>query len=70
MEDDRRIETNPLQLRDGYLETFGQFLGDTRRLCQERDCDYELLRTDESLEQGLVRFLSRRDRHGLPGGSP
>ncbi len=69
MEDDRRIETNPLQLRDGYLETFGQFLTDTRRLCQERDCDYELLRTDESLEQGLVRFLSRRDRHGLPGGT-
>ena len=70
MEDDRRIETNPLQLREGYLETFGQFLQDTRRLCQERDCDYELLRTDESLEQGLVRFLSRRDRHGLPSGSP
>jgi uncharacterized protein (DUF58 family) len=70
MEDERRIETNPLQLKEGYLETFGQFLRDTRRLCQERDCDYELLRTDESLEQGLVRFLSRRERRGLPGGSP
>ena len=69
MEDDRRLEANPLQLRDGYLEVFGKFLADTRRLCQERDCDYELLRTDEPLEQGLVRFLSRRDRLGLPSGS-
>lgn len=69
MEDNRRLEANPLQLRDGYLEVFGKFLADTRRLCQERDCDYEFLRTDEPLEQGLVRFLSRRDRLGLPSGS-
>lgn len=65
MEDDRKIETNPLQLKEGYLDVFGRFLRDTRRLCQERDCDYELLRTDEPPEQGLVRFLSRRE--GLPG---
>jgi len=68
MEDDRKIEANPLQLKEGYLEVFGRFLQDTRRLCQERDCDYELLKTDEPLDRGLVRFLSRRERQsgGLP----
>jgi uncharacterized protein (DUF58 family) len=61
MEDDRRLETHPLQLRDGYLEAFGRFLEDTRRLCRERDVDYELLRTDEPLDRGIVRFLARRE---------
>ena len=62
MEDDRRLEANPEQLRDGYLEEMGRFLARSRELCQERDCDYELLRTDEPVDRGLLRFLSRRDR--------
>ncbi len=61
MEDARRLEANPLQLREGYLEAFGAFLAETRQLCRERDVDYELLRTDEPLDRGIVRFLARRD---------
>jgi uncharacterized protein (DUF58 family) len=64
MEDDRRLETQPLLLRDGYLEEMNRFLASTRALCRERDCDYELLRTDEPLEAGLLRFLSRREKRG------
>jgi uncharacterized protein (DUF58 family) len=64
LEDDRRLETQPLLLREGYLEEMNRFLTATRTLCEERDCDYELLRTDEALEAGLLRFLSRREKRG------
>ncbi len=64
MEDDRRLEANPLELRDGYLAEMSTFLAHTRTLCRERDCDHELLRTDEPLDRGLVRFLARRGRRG------
>ena len=69
MEDDRRLETQPLLLREGYLEEMSAFLAATRALCQERDCDYELLRTDEPLEAGLLRFLSRREKRGAADSS-
>jgi uncharacterized protein (DUF58 family) len=65
MEDDRRLEVQPLLLREGYLEEINRFLAATRALCEERDCDYELLRTDEPLETGLLRFLSRREKRGV-----
>lgn len=67
MEDDRRLEANPAQLREGYLEEMGRFLAGSERLCQDRDCDYELLRTDEPVDRGLLRFLARRNRR--PAGS-
>jgi hypothetical protein len=70
MEDDRRLETQPLLLRDGYLEEMNQFLAATRALCQQRDCDYELLRTDEALETGLLRFLARREKRGSAVAAP
>lgn len=69
MEDDRKLEANPLELRDGYLQTFGDFLKETRQLCQERDADYELLRTDEPLDRGILRFLGRRDRRATTGNA-
>jgi uncharacterized protein (DUF58 family) len=66
MEDDRRLETNPRELRKGYLEELEGFLDETRRISRERDCDYQLVVTDESIESALIDFLSRRDRRG-PG---
>ncbi len=60
MEDDRRIEVNPREIRESYLEELGAFLSGMRRLCAEADVDYELVRTDESLDAVLLRFLSRR----------
>jgi uncharacterized protein (DUF58 family) len=64
MEDSRRLEANPRELRKGYLEELGRFLSTARRLSRERDCDYQLVATDEPLESALIAFLSRRDRRG------
>jgi uncharacterized protein (DUF58 family) len=65
MEDDRRLEANPRELRKGYLEELSGFLEGTQRLSRERDCDYQLVATDESIEAALVQFLARRDRRGF-----
>ncbi|MHB8878398.1 MAG: DUF58 domain-containing protein [Myxococcaceae bacterium] len=60
MEDERRIEVNPREIKASYLEEFRGFLAEVRRTCAEADVDYELVRTDESLDAVLLRFLSRR----------
>lgn len=60
MEDDRRIEVNPREIKESYLEELSAFLAQTRRTCAEADVDYELVRTDESLDGVLLRFLGRR----------
>ncbi len=60
MEDDRRLEVNPREIKDSYLEDFNRFLAETRATCTAADVDYERVRTDEPLDQVLVRFLSRR----------
>jgi uncharacterized protein (DUF58 family) len=64
MEDTRRLEANPRELRKGYLDELRGFLGSVHRISRERDCDYQLVATDEPLESALVQFLSRRDRRG------
>lgn len=60
MEDERRIEVNPREIKESYLEEFNAFLAHTRQSCAEADVDYELVRTDEPLDQVLLRFLARR----------
>lgn len=60
MEDERKIEVNPREIRESYLEELGAFLTQTRSACAEADVDYELVRTDESLDAVLIRFLARR----------
>ncbi len=60
MEDDRKIEVNPREIKKSYLEEFHGFLAQTRRTCAEADVDYELVKTDEVLDQMVLRFLSRR----------
>ncbi len=60
MEDERKIEVNPREIKQSYLEEFGAFLKSVRTTCAEADVDYELVRTDESLDAVLLRFLSRR----------
>ncbi|HLT29123.1 MAG TPA: DUF58 domain-containing protein [Myxococcaceae bacterium] len=62
MEDTRFIEANPRELRESYLESFHAFLESTRRSCAEAGADYERVRTDEPLDQVLLRFLARRQR--------
>jgi uncharacterized protein (DUF58 family) len=60
MEDERKIEVNPREIKQSYLEELGAFLKSVRTTCAEADVDYELVRTDESLDAVLLRFLSRR----------
>jgi uncharacterized protein (DUF58 family) len=61
MEDERRIEVNPREIKQSYLEEMGQFVASVRKACAEADVDYELVRTDDSLDAVLLRFLARRE---------
>jgi uncharacterized protein (DUF58 family) len=60
MEDDRRLEVNAREIRQSYLEEFGAFLAETKRLCAEADVDYQLVRTDQALDSVLLGFLAKR----------
>jgi uncharacterized protein (DUF58 family) len=64
LEDDRRIEVNPREIRQSYLEEFTTFLGDTKAACTAADVDYERVRTDEPLDQVVLRFLAKRSGGG------
>jgi uncharacterized protein (DUF58 family) len=60
MEDERRIEVNPREIKQSYLEEFGAFLEEVRAACAQADVEYVRVRTDESLDAVLLRFLARR----------
>jgi uncharacterized protein (DUF58 family) len=60
MEDERRVEVNPREIKESYLEEFHRFLESTRDACRAADCDYERVRTDEPIDEVLLRFLGRR----------
>jgi uncharacterized protein (DUF58 family) len=61
MEDDRKVEVHPRDIKDSYLEEFHRFLKETKEACTAADVDYELVRTDEPLDAVLLRFLARRE---------
>jgi uncharacterized protein (DUF58 family) len=61
MEDDRRVEVHPKDIKQSYLEEFHKFLLETKEACTASDVDYELVRTDEPLDGVLLRFLARRE---------
>lgn len=60
LEDERRIEVNPREIKQSYLEEFSRFLSDTKGACTAADVDYERVRTDEALDQVVLRVLARR----------
>jgi uncharacterized protein (DUF58 family) len=62
MEGEGRIEVNPREIKQSYLEEFGAFLSGVKSACAEADVDYDLVRTDEKLDEVLLRFLARRAR--------
>ncbi|PTL81396.1 DUF58 domain-containing protein [Vitiosangium sp. GDMCC 1.1324] len=62
MEGEGRIEVNPREIKESYLEEFGAFLANVKSACAEADVDYELVRTDERLDEVLLRFLGKRGR--------
>ncbi|ATB43707.1 hypothetical protein CYFUS_009187 [Cystobacter fuscus] len=62
MEGEGRVEVNPREIKESYLEEFGAFLNGVKTACAEADVDYELVRTDERLDEVLLRFLGKRGR--------
>jgi len=63
LEDDRSLEAHGREVKKGYLEVLGRWLGETRRQAAEADLDYVLCRTDRPFDEVLVPFLARRERH-------
>ncbi|HET8733110.1 MAG TPA: DUF58 domain-containing protein [Anaeromyxobacteraceae bacterium] len=62
-EDERQVEANGRELRQGYLEVLGEWLAGVKREAAEQDLDYALCRTDRPLDEVLLPFLARRERH-------
>ncbi len=63
MEDARSVETHARDVRRGYLEVLRRWLDEVRRAAAEADLDYGLCRTDRPLDEVLLPFLARRERH-------
>jgi len=63
MEDERQLEAHGREVRKGYLEVLSRWLGTVKRQAQEADLDYALCRTDRPLDEVLLPFLARRERH-------
>jgi uncharacterized protein (DUF58 family) len=61
MEDDRKIEVNPREIRQSYLEEMGAFLEEVKETCARQDVDYVRVCTDEVLDAVLLRFLAKRE---------
>ena len=62
MEDDRKLQAHPAEIRQSYLEELAAFLEGTKRACDESSVDYELVQSDAALDKVLVNFLARRER--------
>lgn len=62
-EDDRAVEANGRDVRKGYLEVMNGWLAAVKREAAEQDLDYALCRTDRPLDEILLPFLARRERH-------
>jgi uncharacterized protein (DUF58 family) len=60
LETGERVLGNATALRPGYLVRHGQALADWRRRVLEVRAGYELLPTDQPLDQALRGFLARR----------
>jgi len=63
LEDARQVEAHGRDVRRGYLEVLGRWLEAVKREAQEADLDYALCRTDRPLDEVLLPFLARRERH-------
>lgn len=62
MEGEQRVEVNAREIKESYLEEFHAFLAKVKQRCAEAKVDYVQVRTDERLDEVLVRFLSQRAR--------
>ncbi len=63
MEDGRSVEATGREVRKGYLQLMAAWLAALKREAAEADLDYTLCRTDRPLDEVLLPFLARRERH-------
>ncbi len=61
LEDERRLITDPEEIREGYLAGFNQFLAALRSALNEAEVDHLLCRTSEDLGKTLAAYLHRRE---------
>jgi uncharacterized protein (DUF58 family) len=62
MEADAELQTDPKALRRSYLEIFGRYLENVRKLCSSQGVDYVQLNTAEPLDAALAAYLVLRQR--------
>ncbi|MCD4726201.1 MAG: DUF58 domain-containing protein [Pirellulales bacterium] len=55
-----QLRCNPRALREGYLNSLGEYLEEVRHGCSRHNVDYALLRTSQPLDAALAAFLSNR----------
>jgi uncharacterized protein (DUF58 family) len=60
MEELPQLLCDPRALRDGYLEALEEYLVEVRRGCVSKTIDYSLIRTGDSLDAVLSKFLHHR----------
>lgn len=62
LEVDQEVQANPRALRRSYLEVFGRYLENVRKLCASQNIDYVRLSTAEPLDAALAAYLTLRAR--------
>lgn len=59
-----RLVCNPRALREGYLQSIGEFLDTLRHGCARHGIDYALIRTSQTLDAALAALLTERMARG------
>lgn len=67
MEDERRLQVSPLQIRDSYREEVRAFVDATRQSLREADIQYQLTPTDTPYDRAIIDFLGQRIGPGRRG---
>ena len=56
------LQTDPKGLRRSYLEIFGKYLDNVRKICASQNVDYVQLNTAEPLDAALAAYLTLRQK--------
>lgn len=62
MEDERRVQVDPLLIRESYREEVERFVEETRRRLRESDVQYRNIVTDQAYDSAIAGVLSERAR--------
>lgn len=60
LEEEQQLLTDPRSLRKAYLAAFQQYCHDVQQNCLMQNVDYTLIRTDQSLDLALSKYLASR----------